>query len=67
MITEITRAQIEFAIDTMGVSGLLSAIAEICNEKADHLRENWQDNAAAKDWDKTAHKVYALATKFCEK
>lgn len=55
--------QIDHLIDEMGVSNLLNLIALVCREKAQHIRNEWQDPNAALNWDDTANKLDRLATK----
>ena len=43
---------IENIIDRVGVDELIEMLEMICNEKADHLRVNWQDPSLAKAWEK---------------
>ena len=45
------KEQIEAIMDKHGVVRTLEMIAEICAEKADHLRSNWQDDVSATEWD----------------
>lgn len=52
---------LESLIDTHGLTHVLNAIAVVCSEKAEHLRTNWQDSAAAKDWDADAAKIEKTA------
>lgn len=54
---------LESMIDSEGVSGILEEIADICFEKAEHIRENWQDRVTAKSWEKDANAVMRLAQK----
>ena len=46
--------QLETMVDRVGINNVLYALAHICNAKADHLTENWQDTAMAKVWGKRA-------------
>ena len=55
--------QIEKLIDERNVSQMLIVMAQVCNEKADHLRSNWQDEQAARTWERTAKKLDTLADK----
>ena len=48
---------IEAMIDKHGLGEVISAIAVICFEKADHLRSNWQDERTAKVWDNAGKAV----------
>ena len=42
---------LESLIDKYSLDDVLSAIREICLDKADHLRTNWQDEQSAKYWE----------------
>ena len=57
------KRQLETLIDKDSLQYVLSTIAEICHEKAEHLRENWQDNNTAKIWDKAGNNVAAVLSK----
>lgn len=57
------ETNIELAMDKLGVSGVLHAMATICSEKAEHIRANWQDEDLAAAWDKKG----AMLDKFAEK
>ena len=46
---------LERMIDRAGMLTVISALANIAGYKAEHLRENWQDEASAKRWDKAAN------------
>ena len=52
---------LEGLLDKTTLQDFLETLAEICNEKADHLRANWQDNATAKLWDAAAKRVEFVA------
>jgi hypothetical protein len=52
-------AALETLVDKHGVHAVLLDLAFICGEKADHIRETWQDNITAKAWDR--------ASKICDK
>ena len=54
---------IEQTIDATSLARLLEIVAEICHEKAEHLRSNWQDVNAAKSWESDAAKLQKLAAK----
>jgi len=49
--------EIESIIDHKGIAAMLNAMANICHEKAQHIRENWQDDETAKVWDKNGSKI----------
>jgi hypothetical protein len=42
--------ELESMIDRASVYAVLEAIAQICQLKAVHLRDNWQDDNAARIW-----------------
>ncbi len=44
-------AQLEAIIDASSLQGVLMALSEICGEKGDHIRANWQDKPLARRWD----------------
>lgn len=54
---------LEQIIDSDGVSATLGTIADICREKAAHIRENWQDVPLAKEWERIAANIEKLSTK----
>jgi hypothetical protein len=56
-------SEIELIIDQVGLSKFLFKVSEICHEKADHLRTNWQDANAAREWDADAKAIEKLAAK----
>lgn len=51
------KYQLESMIDKSSLNDVLAMLAEICHEKADHLRCNWQDEAAAKEWERLANRI----------
>jgi len=54
---------LETMIDTVGLSNTLYAIANLCSDKAEHIRSNWQDEALAKRWDQRMIALDLLAQK----
>lgn len=48
---------LERMVDAFGLEAVLSCLAEVCYEKADHLRSNWQDAAAAKLWERNGNQL----------
>jgi hypothetical protein len=42
--------ELEAMVDRASVSAILEALAQICRLKAVHLRDNWQDDKAARIW-----------------
>jgi hypothetical protein len=49
------KEALERMIDQHGLTLLVSTLGVICSEKADHIRENWQDRTTAKVWDADGH------------
>jgi len=46
--------KIEDLVDKHGITNLLFGLSQIAFRKAEHLRENWQDEKQAEAWEKTA-------------
>lgn len=65
-ITEDLEQVLERLIDKHGINGILDALTEVCNAKACHLEENWQDRASAKTWTRIGRYVNSLVTKLCK-
>ncbi len=53
-LTRDERCQLESLIDGAGLCAMLQALSQICDEKADHIRTNWQDKHLAKSWNSAA-------------
>lgn len=51
------KTELEFIVDRCSLARVLEALAEICSEKADHIRTNWQDHATARPWDAAERKL----------
>lgn len=45
---------LEQLIDKHGLGAISEALSQVCYEKADHIRSNWQDNGLAKRWETAA-------------
>lgn len=54
---------LELLVDASTVSDVVLALARMCNEKAEHIRCNWQDEATAKAWDHVESILDAAAMK----
>lgn len=52
---------LELLVDTHSVEGVLSALATVCHEKADHIEENWQDARLAHAWAAMGNRIGAIA------
>jgi hypothetical protein len=46
--------ELEALIDGSSLTDVITALAVVCREKAEHLRENWQDRSTAKTWEQDA-------------
>lgn len=49
---------IEELIDAYGLESVLNAIGDICAEKAEHIRSNWQDSVTARPWHLIAARLW---------
>lgn len=49
--------QLEHLVDKYGLNAMLAELANVCGEKAEHLRVNWQDSDAAKEWEKAGNRI----------
>jgi hypothetical protein len=54
--------ELEELVDTNSLAEVLDALAQVCYEKAEHLRGNWQDRDTAAHWDKAGGKIDALGS-----
>jgi hypothetical protein len=57
------KDEIEQMVDKVGLSKFLFMLAEICNEKAEHIQTNWQDRNLAKEWTADARAIEKIAAK----
>ncbi len=48
------KEEIEAIIDRVGMLCFINTVIDICEEKADHIRSNWQDKHLAKVWERKA-------------
>ena len=53
---------LEAAIDRNGLKDVLETLAEIAAEKAQYVRETWQDKALAREWDHASSLVLYAAS-----
>lgn len=60
MNNDITE-DLEAMIDKHGLTHVLTGLACVCREKAEHLRSNWQDAASARVWTRDAQICDAAA------
>jgi len=54
----IDKRPLEDMIDTYGLEAVLDALGEICDEKAEHIRSNWQDSVTARPWNLIAARLW---------
>jgi len=53
---------VEDLIDRLTLRGLLDLVAQVCHEKADHLRANWQDETAGHAWERAEQIINKMTT-----
>ncbi len=56
-MTKEDKDMIEQIIDRNGLHKTLLLIEDICFEKAEHVRTNWQDEVLSKMWEHAANQV----------
>ena len=61
--SEKEKYELEQIIDKIGIPKICFLIADVCNEKADHVRSNWQDNNISKIWEHDANMFNNLANR----
>jgi hypothetical protein len=52
---------LERMVDAYGLPRVIEALSEIAFLKADHLRQNWQDNISARTWETDARALSRTA------
>jgi len=57
----LTEQDVEEYINKLGMVHLLTMIANICYEKAEHVQVNWQDRTLASAWRRGAAKIDKVA------
>jgi hypothetical protein len=50
---------LESMIDDNGIAAVLSALFEVCHDKADHVESAWQDYPLGSAWRRLARKIDA--------
>jgi hypothetical protein len=60
-LTQAERDTLEALVDSANLGAVLEALVEICGEKAEHIRANWQDRETARVWDTGAGRVARAA------
>lgn len=56
-------ATLETLIDRCGLAPVMDALVLICDEKAAHLTQNWNDKSGAKIWMRAARTIEHAVTK----
>lgn len=54
---------LETLIDRYSLGGVVNGLYHLCAAKADHLRSDWQDEIAAKGWDRDGRKLATCENK----
>lgn len=56
-----TRDELERLIDHFTLASVLDSLREICDGKAQHIQEQWQDRTTARAWERAAGRLNTLA------
>jgi hypothetical protein len=62
-MTKDESAALEGMLDRRQLSGVLAELAAICDGKAQHISENWQDEPLARAWSRHARLLETFARK----
>lgn len=54
---------LEALIDANTLFDVVMWLSEICHQKAEHIRTNWQDKVTARPWDTMGRKLQTIAAK----
>lgn len=57
------KNDIKTMIDGMSISGVLDILSQVCYEKAEDLRTDWQDPDTARAWEKVGRAVGKIRIK----
>lgn len=60
-VTAHQQDTLEKLVDACGLDLVLGSLANICAEKAAHVRHNWQDEKLARQWLKAMQRCNATA------
>lgn len=55
--------ELEQILDSSNLPAILEALAQICHEKAEHIRENWQDEPLARKWNRAGKALETTSTR----
>ena len=48
-------------VDKSNLATVMEMLSDICHDKAEHLRSNWQDENTAKLWEHDAEAIISLS------
>ena len=51
------KDKLEGMIDKNSLGAIMDALGDICYEKAEHIRTNWQDERLATFWDEAGERI----------
>ena len=51
---------LEALIDVHGIARIVEILANVCDEKSNHVSENWQDYSLASKWSNAGLKLHNL-------
>lgn len=55
--------RLETEIDRCGLKAVIEALGIVCEEKAEHIMVNWQDQITAASWKRAVHTVNSIVSK----
>jgi hypothetical protein len=61
MINTACKNNLEILIDTSSLAQVIESLSEICWEKAEHLRSNWQDETSALAWERAGNRLSGVS------
>jgi hypothetical protein len=66
MLTSDQKFQLEDLLDATSVMAVVAALAEICHEKAEHIRTTYQDRVTAASWNKAGNVLNHIDTQLSQ-
>lgn len=61
------KSELEQIVDVFSVEAVLEALAEICQDKAEHIRLNWQDTSLSQVWERGGNSLSGFYAKFSDR
>ena len=58
MMIKTMQDKMEDVVDQYGLAEVLYWLQQICQDKAEHLRSNWQDENSAQHWEELYDLMY---------